>query len=131
MLVLVTGVKTPYRKGPRGPKTIRIRPAAHAKISVGPLRDTTLAENRGNGRNAIGALYGMPRSFAVSRQPPLLELPASPLPMLGPANLARWLCISRRSLDRLRSQGRLPVPDIHVGKIIRWRVQTVKGASDE
>lgn len=46
-------------------------------------------------------------------------------PMLSPADLARWLSISRRSLDRLRSQGRLPLPDIHVGKIVRWRFETV------
>ncbi len=47
-------------------------------------------------------------------------------PRLVSANwLAKYLGISRASLFRLRSAGRMPKP-VRVGGIVRWRVEDVR-----
>lgn len=45
--------------------------------------------------------------------------------MIDANDVARIIGISRRSLDRLRSQGIVPPPDFTHGKIIRWWPQTI------
>jgi hypothetical protein len=41
------------------------------------------------------------------------------------AELAR-LGVSRRIIERERSAGRLPKPDLHIGRMPLWRVETVR-----
>ena len=45
--------------------------------------------------------------------------------MLSPADLAKHLNASRRTLQTWRSAGKLPPPDLHIGKIIRWKFETI------
>ncbi len=40
-------------------------------------------------------------------------------------DLADALGVSRRSLERERSAGRLPKPDLHIGRAPLWRIETV------
>lgn len=47
-------------------------------------------------------------------------------PLMGVADLARVLNVSRRSVERLRSSGKLPRPDLHAGKLPRWRPETIR-----
>ena len=42
------------------------------------------------------------------------------------ADLARVLNCSRRVVERMRSAGRLPAPDLHIGKMPRWRPETIR-----
>ena len=42
------------------------------------------------------------------------------------AELAQALGISRRTLERERSAGRFPAPDLHIGKAPLWRPGTVQ-----
>jgi hypothetical protein len=57
---------------------------------------------------------------------PGLTLPAGLEPLLGINNLAAILSCSRRLVERLRSAGRVPKPDIWVGKMPRWRAETIR-----
>src|SRR5208337_3032087 len=47
-------------------------------------------------------------------------------PMLSLTDLARILSCSRRLIERMRSAGRLPRPDLHVGRMPRWRAETIR-----
>lgn len=47
-------------------------------------------------------------------------------PMLSVDDLARILSGSRRTVERMRSAGKLPRPDLHLGKCPRWRPDTVR-----
>ena len=64
---------------------------------------------------------------AIDRQPeapaakPGRTLPASIEPMLHIDDLAALLSCSRRLVERMRSAGKVPKPDIHVGKCPRWK----------
>jgi hypothetical protein len=40
--------------------------------------------------------------------------------------IAVALGVSRRSIEREKSAGRLPRPDLHVGKMPLWRVETIR-----
>ncbi len=40
--------------------------------------------------------------------------------------LARALGVSRETLDRERAAGRVPKPDVYMGKMPLWRVETVR-----
>jgi len=53
-------------------------------------------------------------------------LPASIEPMLHIDDLAALLSCSRRLVERMRSAGKVPKPDIHVGRCPRWRPATVR-----
>jgi excisionase family DNA binding protein len=51
---------------------------------------------------------------------------SSPIePMLGIAELAELLNCSRRMVERMRSAGKVPRPDLHVGRMPRWRAETI------
>ena len=40
--------------------------------------------------------------------------------------LAAALGVSRRTLERERSAGRLPRPDLHIGRAPLWRCETIR-----
>jgi predicted DNA-binding transcriptional regulator AlpA len=46
-------------------------------------------------------------------------------PMLTLDDVASLLACSRRTAERLKSGGTLPRPDLHVGRMPRWRASTV------
>lgn len=55
--------------------------------------------------------------------------PAAPLPdrlALRQAEIARSLGISRRTLERERSAGRFPKPDLTIGKAPLWKPETIR-----
>ena len=54
------------------------------------------------------------------------ELPPGLDPLLSIDDLTCVLSVSRRAVERLRSAGKLPRPDLHVGKLPRWRSATIK-----
>jgi predicted DNA-binding transcriptional regulator AlpA len=43
----------------------------------------------------------------------------------GLNDLAALTGLSRRTLERERSAGRLPRPDLHIGKRVLWRPETI------
>ena len=47
-------------------------------------------------------------------------------PLLGIADLATYLNCSRRLVERMRSAGKVPPPDLHVGRMPRWKPETVR-----
>ncbi len=47
-------------------------------------------------------------------------------PLLSQTDICRILACSQRSLDRLRSAGRLPRPDMFIGRSPRWRPDTIR-----
>jgi predicted DNA-binding transcriptional regulator AlpA len=47
-------------------------------------------------------------------------------PLLSIDDLAAILSCSRRLIERMRSAGRLPKPDIKIGKMPRWRPETIR-----
>jgi predicted DNA-binding transcriptional regulator AlpA len=51
-----------------------------------------------------------------------------PLPRLAlrMAEVVKSLGISRRTLERERSAGRFPPPDLHIGKAPLWRPETLR-----
>ncbi len=53
-------------------------------------------------------------------------LPASIEPLLHIDDLAALLSCSRRLVERMRSAGKLPKPDIHVGRCPRWKPATIR-----
>ena len=73
---------------------------------------------------------------AIDRPPeapaakPGRTLPASIEPMLHIDDLAALLSCSRRLVERMRSAGKVPKPDIHVGKCPRWKPATIRAWID-
>jgi predicted DNA-binding transcriptional regulator AlpA len=53
-------------------------------------------------------------------------LPAGIEPMLGIDDLATLLSCSRRLVERMRSGGKVPKPDIQIGKCPRWKPATIR-----
>jgi predicted DNA-binding transcriptional regulator AlpA len=47
-------------------------------------------------------------------------------PLLSIGELAETLRVSRRSVERMRSAGKLPKPDLHVGKMPRWTAAVLR-----
>jgi predicted DNA-binding transcriptional regulator AlpA len=74
--------------------------------------------------------------MSLDRQPkapaakPGRTLPASIEPMLHIDDLAALLSCSRRLVERMRSAGKVPKPDIHVGKCPRWKPATIRAWID-
>jgi predicted DNA-binding transcriptional regulator AlpA len=52
-------------------------------------------------------------------------LPAGLSPLLGINDLAALLSCSRRLIERMRAAGKLPRPDLKVGKMPRWKSETI------
>jgi predicted DNA-binding transcriptional regulator AlpA len=57
---------------------------------------------------------------------PGLQAAADIEPLLRVADLTRVLNCSRRVVERMRAAGRLPSPDLHIGKMPRWRPETIR-----
>jgi len=53
-------------------------------------------------------------------------LPAGIEPMLHIDDLAELLSCSRRTVERMRSSGKVPRPDMHVGRCPRWKPATIR-----
>ena len=53
-------------------------------------------------------------------------LPAGIEPLLGIDDLAAILRCSRRLVERMRSAGKVPKPDIKIGKMPRWKAATIQ-----
>jgi hypothetical protein len=54
---------------------------------------------------------------------------AAPVPIEPAVGVEGWtvaLACSRRMVERLRASGRLPAPDFFVGRLPRWRADTVR-----
>jgi predicted DNA-binding transcriptional regulator AlpA len=65
-------------------------------------------------------------SPAAPARPQGRTLPASIEPLLHIDDLAELLSCSRRLVERMRSAGKIPKPDIHVGKCPRWKPATIR-----
>jgi hypothetical protein len=53
-------------------------------------------------------------------------LPASIEPMIHIDDLAELLSCTRRLVERMRSAGKVPKPDSHVGRCPRWKPATIR-----
>jgi hypothetical protein len=74
-----------------------------------------------------------PRRQSASGDPAPLKLADPPPgaghiiePMLSIDDLAAILSCSRRLIERMRTAGRVPQPDLHVGRMPRWRPETIR-----
>jgi predicted DNA-binding transcriptional regulator AlpA len=66
-----------------------------------------------------------------SADAPGLHAAADVEPLLRMADLARVLNCSRRAVERMRSAGRLPKPDLHVcNRSPRWKPETIRAWID-
>ena len=69
---------------------------------------------------------------AIDRQPeapaakPGRTLPASIEPMLHIDDLAALLSCSRRLVERMRSAGKVPKPDIQIGRMPQWKAAMIR-----
>ncbi len=54
------------------------------------------------------------------------EAPARIEPMMSLDDLAAALNCSRRAVERLKSAGKLPPPDLKIGRMPRWRPETFR-----
>jgi hypothetical protein len=57
---------------------------------------------------------------------PVRNLPSGVEPTMGIDGWAEVLSCSRRLVERMRSSGRIPHPDLMVGKMPRWLASTVR-----
>jgi excisionase family DNA binding protein len=48
-------------------------------------------------------------------------------PLMGISDMAQLLRVSRRTVERLLSAGRMPAPDIVIGRLPRWRAESIRG----
>lgn len=47
-------------------------------------------------------------------------------PLLGVDDIADTLSVGRRTVERMRSAGKLPRPDLHIGRLPRWQAATIR-----
>jgi hypothetical protein len=47
-------------------------------------------------------------------------------PLLSVLDLCRILRCNRRTIERLRAGGKLPRPDANVGRMPRWKAETIR-----
>jgi predicted DNA-binding transcriptional regulator AlpA len=50
----------------------------------------------------------------------------TPERMISINALANFLDVNRRTVERMRSAGKLPKPDVHAGKMPRWKPETIR-----
>jgi predicted DNA-binding transcriptional regulator AlpA len=60
-----------------------------------------------------------------------VEVPAADLPFAGRLtlrleDLVGAFGVSRRTIERERSAGRFPAPDLHIGKAPLWKPETIR-----
>ena len=56
------------------------------------------------------------------------QAPAIPIqPLVTKDDLEAILRVDKRTIDRMRSSGKLPKPDVMISRFPRWRVETIRG----
>jgi predicted DNA-binding transcriptional regulator AlpA len=55
-----------------------------------------------------------------------LTLATAIAPLLRISDLQRILACDRRTIERMRAAGKLPPPDLHIGRSPRWREETIR-----
>jgi predicted DNA-binding transcriptional regulator AlpA len=74
----------------------------------------------------------IPRTVRLSTPATTAPAPkSSPLgvdiePLFRWSDLRRVLVASQRTLDRLRASGKLPRPDLFIGRSPRWKAETIR-----
>jgi predicted DNA-binding transcriptional regulator AlpA len=69
------------------------------------------------------------RSSPIAQRPLAARVAPAPLPIeaaLTLDDLACLLAASRRTVERMRAAGKLPRPDFRVGRMPRWRPETIR-----
>jgi excisionase family DNA binding protein len=74
----------------------------------------------------IEAVVDHLRETALSFAKPCPTLATAIGPLLTIEDLAALLKCSRRLVERMRSAGKLPPPDLHVGRMPRWKAATIR-----
>lgn len=46
--------------------------------------------------------------------------------MLSPREFAQFLGVSRRTFQTWRAAGKLPPPDVDIGRVLRWAPETIR-----
>jgi predicted DNA-binding transcriptional regulator AlpA len=59
-------------------------------------------------------------ALKAATQAPAIE------PLLSITDVAKTLSCSRRLVERMRAANKLPKPDLHVGKMPRWRAESIR-----
>jgi predicted DNA-binding transcriptional regulator AlpA len=75
---------------------------------------------------SIEAVVDPHREAALSFAKPSQTLTAAIEPLLSITDLVQILNVSRRAVERMRSAGKLPPPDLHVGRMPRWKAATIR-----
>ena len=57
-------------------------------------------------------------------------LPVDMERLFGMDELATFLSCSRRQVERMRSAGKVPPPDMHVGRMPRWKPAAIRAWID-
>ena len=70
-----------------------------------------------------------PEAEAPPESPEFWSTPSGRL-ALRLDDLAERLGVSRRTLERVRSAGRFPPPDLHIGKMPLWKPETIRAWVD-
>jgi len=78
----------------------------------------------GVGRDHWLTRQSAPRTFEVGMSR-TIKAPAVE-PLLTIATIADRLACGRRTVERLRASGKLPPPDLHIGRRPRWRPETIR-----
>ena len=94
-------------------------------MTPAPRRNPTL-----DGPGPVRLANAIDRQSEAPAAKPGRTLPASIEPMLHIDDLAALLSCSRRFVERMRSAGKVPKPDIHVGKCPRWKPATIQAWID-
>jgi predicted DNA-binding transcriptional regulator AlpA len=94
-------------------------------MTPAPRRNPTL-----DGPGPVRLANAIDRPDPRPEAKPGRTLPASIEPMLHIDDLAALLSCSRRLVERMRSAGKVPKPDIHVGKCPRWKPATIRAWID-
>ena len=84
---------------------------------------TTAANASPTPSEAIGDRYPDAARSSVKSG---MMLPCAIQPLLSIADLAQILNVSRSAVERMRSSGLLPPPDLNIGKMSRWKAATVR-----
>jgi predicted DNA-binding transcriptional regulator AlpA len=64
----------------------------------------------------------------VSKNDPITaaQSSASIAPLITKGDLERILQIDSRTIDRMRSSGKLPKPDLFLSRMPRWKAETIR-----
>ncbi len=90
-------------------------------MTPAPRRNPTL-----DGPGPVRLANAIDRQSEAPAAKPGRTLSASIEPMLHIDDLAALLSCSRRLVERMRSAGKVPKPDIHVGRCPRWKPATIR-----